>query len=227
MKQGLQDCSPIPLSQKPPWQHLSSNPSRDFHWPAGSTVTGTWCKCRLNIDSQRLQDPPKRLVVGNPWQGVADIANSSLRCHQTLCSNSELWIPLQDFLRHTVHVAANILCLSCLSSIRTHMSSARLRTRHKNLLSLLILSYPGRHCAPLPNFGYISKKLSTDLKQPTQWINPSHFGLTSLATPDSASTFAHGDSSKHIDAGAQHWLASGSCDASESWESSEPSTFTA
>ena len=120
-----------------------------------------------------------------------------------------------------------LFCLSCLSSIRTHISSARLRTRHKNLLSLLILSYPGRHCAPLPNFGYISKKLSTDLKQPTQWINPSHFGLTSLATPDSASTFAHGDSSKHIDAGAQHWLASGSCDASESWESSEPSTFTA
>lgn len=80
MKQGLQDCSPIPLSQKPPWQHLSSNPSRDFHWPAGSTVTGTWCKCTLNIDSQRLQDPPKRLVVGNPWQRVADIANSSLRC---------------------------------------------------------------------------------------------------------------------------------------------------
>lgn len=177
--------------------------------------------------------PPGSSQTAGRWQPVtASGGHSQQQPPLSIPTLTRLCAQIQSFESHCKtfwgkHVAANILCLSCLSSIRTHISSARLRTRHKNLLSLLILSYPGRHCAPLPNFGYISKKLSTDLKQPTQWINPSHFGLTSLATPDSASTFAHGDSSKHIDAGAQHWLASGSCDASESWESSEPSTFTA
>ena len=99
-------------SPKPRWQHLSSKPSRDFHWPAvRSSMPGSWC--RLNLNQQPA--PSGSSQTAGRWQPVTASGGHSQQqpplsipltlTKPSLCSNSQLWIhifvALQDFLRQT------------------------------------------------------------------------------------------------------------------------------